>query len=106
MTDCSAPYVIGEKCRYQCKSGYGHKSGDTIRTCTSDRSWSGRNINCRPECPPAPNILNATKKECSKKECVYRCDDGYEKKSGDTLLRCSMVNGKWIGTEINCQPSG
>ncbi|CAH1233630.1 CSMD3 [Branchiostoma lanceolatum] len=106
--ECSAPYLIGEKCSYQCKSGYGRKSGDTIKTCTSDRKWSGQSLRCRPECPTAPDVPNATKikEKCSKEQCSYECKDGYRRSSGHGLLRCSMIRGTWIGVKLNCTSSG
>ncbi|XP_078681163.1 E-selectin-like [Branchiostoma floridae x Branchiostoma belcheri] len=100
---CSAPYLAGEKCSFQCKRGYARLLGDTERTCTHDAAWSGDPITCMKECESAPTIPNTIKKDCSKTECKYECKDGYDRGPGDTLLRCSS-GGIWIGKKLNCKP--
>lgn len=39
-------FQYGSSIRYTCHSGYEHKSGDMVRTCQEDGTWSGKDPIC------------------------------------------------------------
>ena len=42
-----AKYDNGTSATYTCNTGYEHASGDLVRTCQANESWSGTKLECQ-----------------------------------------------------------
>ncbi|KAI8513427.1 hypothetical protein Bbelb_100660 [Branchiostoma belcheri] len=121
ILECSAPYLVGEKCIYKCKNGYELLSGDTVRKCTSDRTWSGKPISCKSvnelrrelllsACLAPPRGKNANMNGCSapylpNTKCSFECKNGYVPYKGDESITC-VSNKLWSGDPLSCDACG
>jgi CUB/sushi domain-containing protein len=99
---------IGSVAVYSCNEGYG-LDGDSLRTCTADGVWSGREPSCNIDrVVMCEALLDPAFGEVVSRSNVvgsiatYECLPGYVL-SGDRTRIC-MRNGMWTGDPPTCQP--
>ncbi|XP_066295027.1 E-selectin-like [Branchiostoma lanceolatum] len=102
---CTAPYIHGEVCNYQCKEGYTKDGGDNTLTC-NDGVWNGNPLICKKTCDPPPTPPNTIRDGCDPpyihgEGCNYQCTPGSTKISGDDMLTCN--DGVWHGVVLVCK---
>ncbi|VDI61264.1 Hypothetical predicted protein [Mytilus galloprovincialis] len=91
---------------YACNTGYELKSGDLIRECLADESWSGSPPVCEiVACPDLAQVNFATITAETGKNyqgtITYACNTGYELKSGDLTRQC-QDDKAWSGIPPVC----
>ncbi|XP_003387839.1 PREDICTED: sushi, von Willebrand factor type A, EGF and pentraxin domain-containing protein 1-like isoform X2 [Amphimedon queenslandica] len=96
---------VGSTAEYSCSAGF-LLVGDKIRTCQSNREWSGMAPVCRPlscgrlESPQNGKVIISGTTPGS--VATYSCNQGF------TLMgqykRTCQVNGEWSGSTPNCRP--
>ncbi|CAG2242997.1 CSMD [Mytilus edulis] len=92
---------------YACNTGYELKSGDLIRECLADESWSGSPPVCEVvACPDLAPVNFATITAETGKNyqgtITYACTIGYELKSGDLTRQC-QDDKAWSGSPPVCE---
>ncbi|XP_071125161.1 CUB and sushi domain-containing protein 2-like isoform X2 [Mytilus edulis] len=92
---------------YACNTGYELKSGDLIRECLADESWSGSPPVCEiVACPDLAPVNFATITDETGKNyqgtITYACNTGYELKSGDLIREC-LADESWSGSPPVCE---
>ncbi|CAG2242985.1 CSMD [Mytilus edulis] len=92
---------------YACNTGYELKSGDLIRECLADESWSGSPPVCEIlACPDLAPVNFATITAETGKNyqgtITYACNTGYELKSGDLIREC-LADESWSGSPPVCE---
>ena len=91
---------------YTCESGY-QLSGERIRTCQSDQTWSGEAPTCTRMtvlCPALDNITNGhvlVSGHTPDSNATYSCVIGYV--LNGTSSRTCQENGEWSGQEPTCE---
>ncbi|XP_071170533.1 CUB and sushi domain-containing protein 3-like [Mytilus edulis] len=91
---------------YQCVVGYMLGSGDLIRECQANGTWTGDQPHCKDiECPAPNNITKGviiTTGKVYGAEAVAVCNVGAAVMSGNIVRMCGL-SGTWVGTEPVCQ---
>ncbi|XP_070563038.1 LOW QUALITY PROTEIN: sushi, von Willebrand factor type A, EGF and pentraxin domain-containing protein 1-like [Ptychodera flava] len=99
-------YNYGEYVVYVCQDGY-ILSGNSVRHCQADGSWSGGNLTCRPVVcaqPSRPNNGRVSSYDNSYSSRAYfSCDDGYVLQ-GQSHRVC-LATGEWSGHMPRCEPN-
>ncbi|XP_062598349.1 uncharacterized protein LOC134259761 [Saccostrea cucullata] len=95
-----------ENVTYVCNAGHDILSGDSVRTCQANATWSGTPLECALSCgDPDPPPVNAYQTNFGKTYGVvatFSCKTGHEYDSGDTAILC-QTTGSWNGTALNCK---
>ncbi|XP_052102617.1 sushi, von Willebrand factor type A, EGF and pentraxin domain-containing protein 1-like isoform X1 [Mytilus californianus] len=99
-------YVYKDVVTYQCVVGHMLGSGDLIRECQANGTWTGDQPHCKDiECAAPNNITKGIIKTTGKvygSEAVAVCDAGAAVMSGNIVRMCGL-SGTWVGTEPVCQ---
>ncbi|XP_071170531.1 P-selectin-like [Mytilus edulis] len=99
-------YEYRDVVTYQCVVGYMLGSGDLIRECQANGTWTGDQPHCKDiECPAPNNITKGviiTTGKVYGAEAVAVCDFGAAVMSGNIVRMCGL-SGTWVGTEPVCQ---
>lgn len=106
---CSNGALFESECQVECGEGYERVGGSLLRTCASDRTWTGSTPQCQPRDCGAPPVPQNAVVECADgttlgKSCTYTCADLFRKASGDSETECT-ASGAWGGTPIKCVPN-
>ena len=107
---------------YTCLNLHEPESGDSVRACKNDGSWSGEPLRCRPipQCreslladighntrPSGSYTFEPSQGICVNaypgESCLLQCDHGYERVSGDFARTCGK-DGLWLGDPLKCAP--
>ncbi|XP_033110787.1 sushi, von Willebrand factor type A, EGF and pentraxin domain-containing protein 1-like, partial [Anneissia japonica] len=100
--------VLNDECRFKCATNYKTISGNAVRTCQPNSSWSGTPLQCSEIlCKTLPNVEFGTLRCNSSKlsvstECEVNCEEGYSI-SGDAIRTCEL-SGIWSGNTQTCEP--
>ena len=112
---CAGGVKRGTSCTQQCKSDYEKESGDAMRTCQNDGTWSGAPLTCKaiPTCSEdlaaSAAARDATHQSGScaggvkrGTSCTQQCKSDYEIESGDATRTCQN-DGTWSGAPLTCK---
>ncbi|CAC5384975.1 CSMD [Mytilus coruscus] len=89
---------------YECITGYGHQSGDDIRYCQQNRTWSGSALVCEKSCSEEPLLEGVTRTNIGNlinTNATFDCIAGFMYVGGDLTRQCG-VNLTWSGEPYNC----
>nr|XP_050859532.1 sushi, von Willebrand factor type A, EGF and pentraxin domain-containing protein 1-like isoform X2 [Vespula vulgaris] len=106
--------VVNAACGIRCRIGF-QLTGDSIRLCEKDGTWSGNEPQCSPLRAPLHGRVRCQHDEVYQdrmKEdltsypidtrCQFRCDVGYQLR-GSKVRNCLPVS-RWDGLETTCKP--
>jgi len=98
-------FVYQSKVTYSCVSGYEVKQGNLVRTCGSNKAWSGTKPVCgKVSCGDPGTIAHSAKSGTSylyQDKVTYSCSSGYELKSGNLQRTCGPTKA-WSGAKPVC----
>ncbi|XP_074662866.1 CUB and sushi domain-containing protein 1-like [Tubulanus polymorphus] len=91
-----------------CLTGYRRVSGDYVRFCNANNTWTGSPLVCEDTSCGLPESggysqVNSTGEWLSD-IATYNCIPGYRKLSGETVRVC-LPNQTWSGQPLKCQDS-
>ncbi len=101
---CSHQNLYGSMCTIRCTNGYSIAGGQNMRTCKSNRMWSGTKPSCRPiQCPdPYPNLPDSSTTCTDGRNynsiCFFTCQPGYSLLSSPSGIRTCRASRVWTGT--------
>ncbi|XP_033105632.1 low-density lipoprotein receptor-related protein 2-like isoform X2 [Anneissia japonica] len=106
---CPHPSTFRSICTFRCQPGSDQVSGDQVRVCQSDGSWSGQELTCsamQRRCPELTVLPGVEEVLCldpvPNAVCIFQCRDGHLKVAG-TLHRICQQDGTWSGSQLICQ---
>ncbi|XP_071128123.1 uncharacterized protein [Mytilus edulis] len=88
---------------YECITGHGHLSGDIVRNCQQNGSWSGSPLVCEKSCTEEPLIEGVTRTNDGNlinTNATFDCIAGFTYVGGSTR-QCGVM-GSWSGEPYNC----
>ncbi|KAL0114992.1 hypothetical protein PUN28_010511 [Cardiocondyla obscurior] len=110
--------VVHAACGIRCRIGF-HLTGDSIRLCGKDGTWSGNEPQCLLKTCPALRAPTHGRVKCEHDEdyqhqfkenstvypidtrCQFRCDVGYQLR-GSKVRNCLPLS-RWDGLKVTCQ---
>ncbi|KAG8190449.1 hypothetical protein JTE90_009286 [Oedothorax gibbosus] len=101
-------FTYQSECYFACGEGFELVDPEShIRTCGSNKEWSGNAAICRPIRCPAPVSPVYGQTSCHDdlvvgSKCRFRCGTGYIM-DGSEEREC-LPTAKWSGKEVNCIP--